>query len=212
MRELRYTLLSDGSSDEALLPILTWILRAYLPNRPIDPQWADLRHLRQPPRGLPERIEASVRLYPCDLLFVHRDAEHAPRETRCMEIHTAIEATRQRRQIPPHIPVVPVRMSEAWLLFDERAIRRAAGNPNGCKPLPLPSIAELEGLPNPKALLNDLLCMASGLHGRHLKRFSESRAIFRIADFARDFTPLRALPAFQALESDVRQTVICLIH
>lgn len=27
MNELRYTLLSDGPSDRALLPILTWLLR-----------------------------------------------------------------------------------------------------------------------------------------------------------------------------------------
>ena len=29
MQELRYTLLADGSSDRALLPILTWLLRQY---------------------------------------------------------------------------------------------------------------------------------------------------------------------------------------
>lgn len=26
MKELRYTLLSDGPSDQALIPILTWVL------------------------------------------------------------------------------------------------------------------------------------------------------------------------------------------
>jgi hypothetical protein len=29
MRELRYTLLSDGSSDRALLPVLTWLLHEH---------------------------------------------------------------------------------------------------------------------------------------------------------------------------------------
>lgn len=29
MNEIRYTLLSDGSSDKALLPILTWLLRLH---------------------------------------------------------------------------------------------------------------------------------------------------------------------------------------
>ena len=30
------------------------------------------------PRGLSERIRAAVELYPCDLLFIHRDAEGEP--------------------------------------------------------------------------------------------------------------------------------------
>jgi len=31
----------------------------------------------------------------------------------------------------PHVALVPVRMTEAWFLHDEEAIRRASGNPNG---------------------------------------------------------------------------------
>jgi hypothetical protein len=39
-----------------------------------------------------------------------------------------------------HIPVVPVRMTEAWLLADEFAIRSAPGNPNGTQSLDLPDL------------------------------------------------------------------------
>jgi hypothetical protein len=38
----------------------------------------------------------------------------------------------------PVVCVVPVRMMEAWLLIDEMAIRRVAGNPNGRIPIELP--------------------------------------------------------------------------
>ena len=52
MKELSYTLLSDGSSDKALMPILTWLLRGYLPNWAIQPEWADLSRLpKRPQRG-----------------------------------------------------------------------------------------------------------------------------------------------------------------
>lgn len=36
MQELRYTLLADGSSDRALLPILTWLLRQSCGAIPIE--------------------------------------------------------------------------------------------------------------------------------------------------------------------------------
>lgn len=81
MTELRYTLLSDGSSDEVLLPILTWLLRTNGVQCAIQPAWADLRRLRQPPSKLSGRIKTSIDLFPCDLLFVHRDTESAPHTT-----------------------------------------------------------------------------------------------------------------------------------
>lgn len=39
-----------------------------------------------------------------------------------------------------HIPVIPVRMTEAWLLGHELSIRSAAGNPNGSENLELPDL------------------------------------------------------------------------
>ena len=72
MMELNFTLLSDGSSDRALLPILTWLLKEQRVMFGINPEWADLRRLPKPPKTLAERIVRAVDLYPCDLLFIHR--------------------------------------------------------------------------------------------------------------------------------------------
>ena len=49
--------------------------------------------------------------------------------------------------------VVPVRMQEAWLLIDEAALRRAAGDPNGTQPLAMPDVQRLEELADPKQLI-----------------------------------------------------------
>ena len=75
MQELRVTLVADGSSDRAILPILVWLLREHFGSIPIQPEFSDLRRLQNPPRDLSARIDTSIELYPCDLLFVHRDAE-----------------------------------------------------------------------------------------------------------------------------------------
>jgi hypothetical protein len=153
--DLRYTLLSDGSSDRALLPILSWLLVEQGVRLSIQPAWADLRRLPRPPRPLADRVRTSLDLYPCDLLFVHRDAEGEGYAARKREIQEALSGT------APAVCVVPVRMTEAWLLLDEAAIRRAAGNPSGQEELQIPPPADLEALPDPKSLLHGLLREAS---------------------------------------------------
>ena len=208
MKELHYTLLSDGSSDQALIPILTWVLRQHNVSCAIQSQWADPRWLprRQQKLKLSDRIDLSLRLYPCDLLFVHRDAEREPHQVRVKEIRRAIE-TSTISELPPAVCVVPVRMQEAWLLFDEVALRGAAGNPNGQQPLSLPPVTKLEQLPDPKSDLYEFLREASGLQGRRRRRFPVSTIARRVAEFINDFAPLRTLPAFSALEVDVESIV-----
>lgn len=202
MKELRYTLLSDGSSDKALLPILTWLLQQYLVECAIQPAWADLRRLPKPPTKLSDRIINSLDLYPCDILFVHRDAERETREKRVAEIQEAIQQAGELAFVPA-VCVVPVRMQEAWLLFDEIAIRKASGNPNGKQRLQLPIMNKIEQLPDPKQILHDLLRQASGLTGRRLKDFPVRERTQRVAEWMNNFSQLRALPAFIALEAEL---------
>ena len=204
MQELRYTLLADGSSDRALLPILTWLLRQSCGAIPIEAEFADLRRLPSPPKKLSERINWSVELYPCDLLFVHRDAESASIEEREAEIRRAIEESSVEDSVC-FVCVVPVRMQEAWLLIDEAALRRAAGNPNGTQPLAMPDVKKLERLADPKQLICDLLRQASGLRGRRLKRFSWRSSVHRVAEIIDDFSVLYRLAAFQRLAAEVKR-------
>lgn len=69
---MTYTLVADGSSDVVLVPILTWCLRQHGVTR-INSQAADLSRIPRRPRE--DRLPAVLDLYPCDILFVHRDAE-----------------------------------------------------------------------------------------------------------------------------------------
>jgi hypothetical protein len=209
MNELRYTLVSDGSSDRALLPILTWLLLEHRVMYPIQPAWADLRWLPNPPKELSSRIGQSLDLFPCELLFVHRDAEIRAEkrsyDQRKTEIINALANFN-----PAHIPsicVVPVRMMEAWLLFDEAALRRAAGNPNGQKSLDLPPPTTLEQLSDPKNLLYNLLKDASELTGRRLSKFHVTQSASRVAEYIDDFSFLRNLSAFRSLEADLERIV-----
>ena len=202
---LRFTLLADGPSDRALVPILRWILRQHCGNVPLQPAFADLRHLPKPTRKLVERIDRSIALYPCDLLFVHRDAETKSIAAREEEIGAAVAGSEKGGTLPV-VCVVPVRMQEAWLLIDETALRTAAGNPAGRRPLEMPDVKRLEDLPDPKRILHEVPGRASELGGRRLKRFQRdlgSRA-HQVAERIEDFGPLRDLAAFRRLESRVK--------
>lgn len=208
MSALRFTLVSDGPSDAVLVHPLRWLLIANGVRRPVDAVWADLRQLPKPPVGLEARIMEALNLYPCDLLFIHRDAERESRKTRIAEIERAIQRVASDFFANgPRICVVPIRMTEAWFLFDEPAIRRAAGNPAGVNQLSLPPLQKVEALPDPKQVLQALLRDATELPPRRLRKFDGSRAFRRLGELIEDFSPLRALPAFAELESDVQAVV-----
>lgn len=207
MRGLRFTLLADGSSDRALVPILRWLLREKCGSIPIQSEFADLRRLRNPPRKLPQKIRQSVQLYPCDLLFVHRDAERETIHKRVSEIRAALGKSGLNGH-PPAVCVVPVRMQEAWLLIDETALRHAAGNPNGRQLLNMPKVSKLETLPNPKESLHNLLRQASGSQGhRRKKRFDRGLGTHAqlLAERIPHFRSLRQLAAFRLLEDEVER-------
>lgn len=206
MTELRFTLLSDGSSDRALLPLLAWCLREHLSGCAIQSEWADFARLRSGPRSMEGKVRLALELYPCDLLFIHRDAEIAPRDQRALEIRSAVSRAIPCG-VPPVICVVPVRMTEAWLLFDEAAIRRAAGNPHGTSALMTPTIADLESLPDPKRILHELLREASGLSSQRRRRMNASRCALLITRHIDTFLPLRTLTAFTAMEREIEQLV-----
>jgi hypothetical protein len=208
MSALRFTLLADGPTDDVLLHPLRWLLIYNNVMRPIEPAFADLRQLPAPPRRLEDKVALALELYPCDLLFIHRDAERQPREDRITEIGRAVQRmSSDLFASRPYVCVVPVRMTEAWFLFDEPAIRRAAGNPAGRSILSLPPLSKTEALPDPKETLHDLLRAATELPLRRLKRFSPVQASRRLAELIEDFSPLRYLPAFAALETEVRSII-----
>jgi hypothetical protein len=196
---LQFTLVTDGTSDRVLLPILRWLIRQHWQGF-VKGEWADLRHFKDGAVDLRNRIRRAVTMYPCDLLCVHRDAESQTREIRVKEIEDAVADLPN----PPHVCVIPVRTTEAWLLIDETALRGAAGNPAGHVALDLPAVTFLEDLPDPKGALYNLLRMASELHGRRLEKFRPQEKFHRLGELIRDFSPLRRLEAFKALEAEVR--------
>ncbi|MBN1757295.1 MAG: hypothetical protein JW863_03200 [Chitinispirillaceae bacterium] len=203
MEKIDFALLCDGTSDRCLVPILKWLLRRYFADIPINGIWADVSRSRLEQYTLVNRIRLAADLYEPDVLFIHRDAEAQDQESRYEEIRDAVSRIRER--LPRLICVVPVRMTESWLLFNERAMKVAAGNPNCRTHIELPPLSTIESLPDPKQRLIDILIIASELRGRHLKRFKPLQCRHLITENIEDFSPLFELEAFQRLSRDIEQ-------
>jgi hypothetical protein len=197
MKELRLALLADGSSDRALIPILHWTLRANFPElRYFGPDFVK----RDTSRALQDQMEEVVVQLRPDVLFVHRDAEAQSLAARCAEIPNITK---------PVVRVVPVRMTETWLLLDEQAIRAAADNPNGAVQLGLPAVAKLESLTGAKDMLCRLIVEASELNARRKEKLKRAigRRVQLVSERTADFLRLRALPAFTHFEAELRTSV-----
>lgn len=206
MRELVYTLLGEGATDKRLVHPIDWAIRQIAPDLSFRGQWADHRVIAPTRHGLNARVASAVEEYPCDLLFVHRDADSTDPAPRRAEIDEA--ATEE----PATVPVIPIRMLEAWFLFDESAIRSGAGKPRGRAELNLPSVVEAERMADPKSVLRDSVRAAAEVTGRRLRRFNDSEKADRVAELVTDFSPLRAGVGFPAFEHDLAAVLPGLIE
>jgi hypothetical protein len=137
-----------------------------------------------------------------DLIVLHRDADREGRLPRLAEIDEAV-----RKVMPdvPHVPVIPIRMTEAWLLLEEREIREVAGSPNGKVPLNLPKPKQVESIADPKSLLRATPALASGLSGRRLQQFNDrfSRHRAQLLERINPDGPIREVPSWCDFNADL---------
>ncbi|MCX6153144.1 MAG: hypothetical protein NT007_03175 [Candidatus Kapabacteria bacterium] len=205
--EINYTLLTDGSSDRVLIKIINWLFNDLIPNIPIKGQFSDFSFLKKPPTisRLDLRIKAAIEYYPCDILFVHRDSENESREDRYEEIIRFWNKASLSNQ--KMIPIIPVRMSEAWLLIDQQAIKIAASNRYYKGNITLPNTQNLEREPDPKKLLFELIQQVSELTGRRLKKLNVHTARHIVAENIDNYSVLRNLSSFILFEEDVKKVI-----
>ena len=190
-RQLTYAVVADGTTDRLLVPIIEWAIHR------LDPEVEILEpEFRRRSGG----VAAFLSSYDSAamLIFVHRDAEKIPLEERMREFERVTRSD--------VVAVVPVKMSEAWILFDGSAIARAAGSP--AAQVSVPRLTEIEGIAEPRALLESLLFEAagspSGRRGKNFKRSIVERRV-SVAGLISDFGPLENLSAFQQFQRSLAE-------
>jgi len=83
MTRVTVTLVTDGSSDKLLVPLIELLFSEHT-DRAYQVNCAD--GLPPVASGLRARMKAALSLFPCDILFVHRDAERVSPGVRQCEI------------------------------------------------------------------------------------------------------------------------------
>lgn len=161
---------AEGSSDAPLAGIVESLFldRGFM----VRLSAPDFSLLDRTPKDVRSRVSAGLALIGdgADVVVVHRDADNAGADARLNEIEKAVQDAGRDFAL---VPVIPIRMTEAWLLLDERAIRQVAGNPNGRMRLDLPTPREVEHVADPKTRLRDCLLAASGTAGRRREMFQK---------------------------------------
>ena len=164
---VRFLLICEGASDGALVHHI----RALLIQHGATEADGSSFHYGT---SLTEKVKQGLALSGLpDLLFVHRDADHyrdthaAGAAKRYEEITTAVQSLNHNG---PYVRIVPVRMTEAWLLLNECEIRRVAGKPGGRDNLGLPVVQKIESIPDPKKFLKEILLRAGSPKGTRRKK------------------------------------------
>ena len=195
---------AEGSSDLPLADLVTALFEA----RGVSVQLTrpDFSLLDDRVRhDVASRVEAGRTLMAgraVDLIVVHRDVDSTTPSERLAEVQTALLAVGVDA---PLIPIFPVRMTEAWLLLDEAAIRMVAGNPRGRQVLSLPKVNEVERLADPKSRLREALQAAADVRGRRRSRLdrrfnNNRRQLLRRLD---PTGPVTQLSSWVALVDDI---------
>ena len=206
---LRTLYLCEGSSDTGLRFHIEAI--AVEMGREIHVTVPDLDRLpTKPGHSVGDKLRAARQLSPgadeYDLVVIHRDSDGNPPQRRRDEIADAVAAVSPSLA---HVPVIPVRMLEAWLILDHTAIREVAGNPNGRMSLGLPNPNRAERVADPKALLKQAIATASEEKGRRLNklqaRFSENRA--RLLQMLDREGPVKQLASWQSFTHDLSEVL-----
>jgi hypothetical protein len=201
---IHFVFVGEGPSDDGMI--------SHLESLCIDAGATEVTGVapdfRRLPKAIGRSVEAKLRaalaLEPeANLIFVHRDADGRNGDARYIEIAAAAAACGGDQ---PVVCVVPIQETEAWLLLDETAIRRAVGRPRGNLRLELPRPAAVERLTRPKERLQQVLERASEATGRRLERIRldfplQRRALLQDLPIVGS---LEGVPSWRRLRNDLR--------
>ena len=204
---MELALIAEGTSDKVLVPPIHWLCIDISPNQSYEIEPIIFDNVTPKP-DLSAKIEIVLRQNRHQIILVHRDQDNMTRTDRIREIDSAVESAQKKYDTVSQtrcVPVIPVRMTEAWFLIDEIAIKKAAGYPQNKAELDLPKPRQLEGIADAKELLYQKIKIASGHTGRKLKKVRPQQTIHILADTIEDYSPLNDLDAFKLLRQDLRK-------
>lgn len=213
MPTLVTALYAEGRSDERFLPIIIQRTAVRLlcehAHQPVDVLEPQLLYSVDAGARREERIlDIARQAHGHHLLFVHADADDAtPARARQERIRPGFEAVARSRQAGAAVcavllPVVPVQMTEAWMLADGATLRDLIGA--GTCVLDLPARPALvEHIADPKARLRQALAAVAAARPRRRRREHQLADLYEPLARQIDLARLRLTPSFAQFWDDL---------
>lgn len=215
MQTVVLALYAEGPTDERFLPVV--IQRTV--QRIVERRGRNVVDVLEPMRvsispGIKEQaqriLDAARQTAGYHMLVIHADADHPTAERAFAERFQPGEILVQKEDISHHlVPLIPVQMTEAWLLADPEALQQVIGTKMTANELSLPVHAhQVESDPSPKQTLAQVVRQAA-TQRRH-RRTVRVRDVF--APLARTISleRLQGVPAYQQFVEDISGALIAL--
>ena len=186
----RCAFIGEGTSDNRLAKVLERLLMSMRPGADVNlepHEWTGRR-----PNNAEEKIKALAE-EPYDLIFVHRDADNAGIEARIKECRSPDDDR--------VVPVIPVRMTEAWVLADlwsEESFQAWAAGKGLSRKV-------IEGLADPKRTLEEYL---NRDRSRFMKATEFASRRSRLVGKIRIDGDVKHLEAWKRLEDELSDALI----
>lgn len=212
---------AEGPTDEQFLPLIIQrtvqqilIERGRTTVDILEPIL--LRHLidrKKYPSQAERLLQAGHRAAGYHALIIHADADHPTSERAMRErIQPGLRLIQQTRERVCEylIPLIPVQMTEAWLLADPEALRTVIGTQVATQKLGLPErIHQVESDPDPKETLRQVVQNALADQPRRRRRLNLGSLYEPLARQIR-LERLWQVPAYQQFVHHLTEALIVL--
>lgn len=223
MTALVLALYAEGHADEGFLPVVIQrtaeqilaqrgravvdVLEPISLNHTIDRQFTT---------RVERMLEAARRASGYHALIVHADADYPTRDRALLERfipgQTRVHQARQAQEsVCEHlVPIIPVQMTEAWMLADPDALREVIGVNLTTNAIGAPMHPhQVESDPDPKQTLNAVIEKALAQRARRRRRIA-LRSIYEPLARQISLARLIGVPAYQQFVADLTQTLVAL--
>ena len=218
MKQLAMALFAEGSADHQFIRIVAQRTAERILNQyssmlvdVLDPHIVERSQGRQASKIL----DAAYASYGFHLLLVHADADA---RTRDAALADRIEPGRQlvllaskdgEKVCDSVVPVIPIQMTEAWMMADSDALIAVIGTQASQTDLELPSRPlQVESLADPKLKLRDVLGIAQSRRPRRRRRELKISDLYEpLARMVR-LDRLKLVPAYLRFHEDLTQALM----
>lgn len=222
MMTLVMALYAEGRSDERFLPTVIQRTTQNLLDQKgsdniyaLEPFVLDDSTLKQRPTQSERILEAARTTNGYHMLIIHADAD-APTAERALrervqpgveQVQQAFEA--QEAVCANIVPIIPVRMTEAWMLADPQALQAVIDTNTDIADFQLPErVHQVESLTHPKQTLQQVVHRV--MAGRRRRRKFEMATVYEPLARHIRLERLQGIPAYQQFVQHLQYTLIAL--